>query len=50
MRPFLIILRHKCRILLFEYVNMIAQNIDIQLLEYDRRPLKIDPWIRGAIL
>jgi len=50
MRHFLIILRHKCRILLFEYVNMIAQNIHIQLLEYELRPPKIDQWIGVSIL
>ena len=50
MRHFLCILRHICRILLFEYVNMIGQNIHIQLMEYDRRGCKQGHWIGGAIL
>ena len=50
MRHFLTILRHKCRILLFEYMNMIAQNIHIQLLEYDRRGCKQGHWIWGSVL
>ena len=50
MRHFLCILRHRCHILLFEYVNMIGQNIHIQLMEYDRRGCKQGHWIGGAIL
>jgi len=45
-----VVLRHMRHILLFEYVNMRGQKVHIQLLEYNRRPIKQARLIGGKVL